>query len=183
MYPFWAHGRKLVAATPDESGRILHRLRGRRQLLADEFMAQLARPSPVVPWTASIGSADIGDLVIVRGHWFFRREPRDGRDGCLCCLKQPGELKSGPSITFWVSYEHCVGSTGRMMLSGHKHCAVVGYKQRAQDGITIDPLSIGNLVKGGLYDVNLPPMNTKCGLKSSTLSPRLISRAEHRRLH
>lgn len=159
--PFWAHGRKLLTLTRDDNGgRIRRKLQewfpdddhGKRQLLADEFVAGLTRSDSTHRWSADLSAANRGDIVIIRGHWYFRREAQDGRAGCLCYLKGPGEAHARPVASMWVSYEHCVGSTGRMMLSGHKHCAVIGWKQEDEEGITVDPIAIGYLVNGALHD-------------------------------
>ena len=189
--PFWAHGRKLLALTRDDNaGRIRRKVQewfpnddhGKRQLLADEFVAGLTRPDSTPSWSPDLSAADLGDIVIIRGHWHFRREERDGRDGCLCYLKGPGQADGPPIVSVWVAYEPCVGSTGRTMLSGHKHCAVIGWKQEDDDGVTVDPIAIDYLVNGALHDAPYLESNAyQVWPKTSISSPRLTSAATPRR--
>lgn len=161
MAPYWAHHRKMLALTPARTGsRIREKLRGwfedhgaaARYLLADEVVQRITSDLSLPRLYVDERQAAPGDLLVVRDDWHFRREERDGRDGCICYLRGKASPSTVPRVAFWVAYEHCVGSTGRTRLSGHRHCAVVGWRVDGSHQEFINPIAIGDLVIGAHDD-------------------------------
>lgn len=98
--------------------------------------------------TTRIARRADGYLMVVRGHWYFKRSRQGDRDGATCYLKERHGKGAPQRIRFWAAYEHCVGATGRSELSGHKHCAVIGYRVKGDPPVGVVPMVIGRLVAG-----------------------------------
>ena len=158
MDAYWVHERRLV---PLVSGVAVDRIVARaevwgdpqalkRSLLADHFARITLRSDSRTPWYSTEDDAPVGGLVVIRGSWFFKRQTREGRTGCMLYLKKSHASNSPQRCRSWVSFEHGVGASGPSAMSGKKQCVVVGYKDSVgSDGVAeIRPIAIGPLTYG-----------------------------------
>jgi hypothetical protein len=145
MDPDWAHHRKLCSRTSSwMPPTATHpELSAQQHQLADMYVANLTAGLDHDSFAVFPDSAVPGSTIVWRDTWTGRSEVgEDRREGHRLYTETP----DGRKCSFWVSDEHCVGSTGISSLSHRKHRTVIGVVVDVSDSeIEIQPELIGQL--------------------------------------
>lgn len=143
--PDWAHHRKLCSRlnrwVPKASSPI--EFSAQQHQLADAYVHLLTAGLNEGSFDVFPDIATPGTTIIWRDTWTGRSETgEDGRDG----HRLYAETTNGRRCSFWVSDEHCVGSTGISALSHRRHRTVIGLVTNISDDVVeIQPELIGQL--------------------------------------
>lgn len=140
---------------PDRWETLLRRLRGlpnsehlRAPLIGEAVLSSWLDPATAVDWRETERDADVGDWLMLRGSWTYRRSPRGGREGVECYLKERQAKGSRVRARAWVALEHAATSTGRSDMSGKKQSVILGRVESVEPPVELRPIVIGTLVRG-----------------------------------